>query len=95
METKKELEDDFSGVVQEQIICTTVADNSTRVISSTTRHYRKGLLHREDGPAVERSDGSKGWWIGGKPILENELPRVIKRFLNKQAKTNNQPKERI
>lgn len=95
METQKELADDFSGVVQEQIICTTVADNSTRVISSTTRHYRKGLLHREDGPAVERSDGSNEWWIGGKSILEDELPRAIKRLLNKQAKADNQTKKRI
>ncbi|WP_174988374.1 hypothetical protein [Burkholderia lata] len=92
METQKELADDFSGVVQEQIICTTVADNSTRVISTTTKHYQRGFLHREDGPAVERSDGSKEWWIGGNPILEGELPRAIKRFLNKQDKAENQPK---
>ena len=24
-----------------------------------------GQLHRTDGPAVERSDGGKEWWING------------------------------
>ena len=29
--------------------------------------YRyKGKLHREDGPAVEYSDGSKAWYLNGK-----------------------------
>jgi len=32
-------------------------------------------LHREnDLPAVERSDGSKSWWINGKLHRENGLP---------------------
>jgi hypothetical protein len=26
----------------------------------------KGLLHREDGPAVEYNNGKKEWWINGK-----------------------------
>ena len=25
------------------------------------------VLHREDGPAVEYSDGTKEWWVNGKP----------------------------
>ena len=25
-----------------------------------------GLLHREDGPAVEYANGAKGWWLHGK-----------------------------
>jgi len=30
----------------------------------TTRWYNlEGNLHREDGPAIERSDGHKSWWI--------------------------------
>jgi hypothetical protein len=24
------------------------------------------LLHREDGPAIERADGYKAWWVNGK-----------------------------
>jgi hypothetical protein len=26
----------------------------------------KGEYHREDGPAIEYSDGTKQWWINGK-----------------------------
>jgi len=25
-----------------------------------------GELHREDGPAIEYADGTKGWWLNGK-----------------------------
>jgi hypothetical protein len=31
--------------------------------------YRNGLLHREDGPAIERKDGIKAFWINGKQTL--------------------------
>ena len=31
-----------------------------------------GLLHREDGPAVEWNDGYKAWWLNGKHITEKE-----------------------
>jgi hypothetical protein len=32
-----------------------------------TKRYRQyGLLHRDDGPAVERIDGNKEWWLNGK-----------------------------
>jgi hypothetical protein len=27
---------------------------------------KKGEFHREDGPAIERKDGAKEWWINGK-----------------------------
>ena len=29
-------------------------------------HNSKGELHREDGPAIERDDGTKQWWRNGK-----------------------------
>jgi len=29
-----------------------------------------GALHREDGPAVEWSNGDKEWWTNGKLIVE-------------------------
>jgi len=38
---------------------------------------KKGLLHREDGPAVEYIDGGKHWYVNGKrhrldgPAVEN------------------------
>jgi hypothetical protein len=33
-----------------------------------TRWYKLGTnqLHREDGPAIERSDGTKHWYLNGK-----------------------------
>lgn len=34
--------------------------------SNNKRWYRKGLLHRDDGPAVELPDGTKEWWVNGK-----------------------------
>jgi len=29
-----------------------------------------GKLHREDGPAIEYSNGFKQWWLNGKRITE-------------------------
>ena len=38
---------------------------------NSTRWYKNGQLHREDGPAVEWVDGSKEWFIDGKHHREN------------------------
>jgi hypothetical protein len=32
--------------------------------------HHKGLLHREDGPAIESLEGNKEWWING--VLHRE-----------------------
>ena len=32
----------------------------------TKAWWLNGLLHREDGPAVEDSDGNKSWYLNGK-----------------------------
>jgi hypothetical protein len=32
----------------------------------TKRYYKDDLLHREDGPALELSNGYKSWFINGK-----------------------------
>jgi hypothetical protein len=43
----------------------------------TVRWYWRGQLHREDGPAIEHSDGYKAWYRKGKlhrvdgPAVEN------------------------
>jgi len=34
--------------------------------NGTKQWYRYGILHREDGPAVERADGRKLWYLNGK-----------------------------
>ena len=31
-----------------------------------------GLLHREDGPAVEHSNGNNYWWINGVSYTEQQ-----------------------
>lgn len=38
---------------------------STEDIDGTTYHYKNGLLHREDGPAVENVNGFKAWYKNG------------------------------
>ena len=34
--------------------------------------YLNGKLHREDGPAVERSNGDKEWWLNGNKLTEQQ-----------------------
>jgi hypothetical protein len=41
------------------------------------------LLHREDGPAVERASGHKEWWIRGK-LHREDGPALIDRFGKKE-----------
>jgi len=36
-----------------------------------------GLLHREDGPAIERSNGSKAWFIDGKAHRGDGPARIL------------------
>ena len=31
-----------------------------------------GLLHRDDGPAIEWADGNKEWWLNGKEYTKEE-----------------------
>ena len=33
--------------------------------ANNTRYYLDGLLHREDGPAIEWTDGTKEWYKNG------------------------------
>jgi hypothetical protein len=43
------------------------------VSNSETRWYKLGTnqLHREDGPAIEHSDGTKHWYLNGKRHRED------------------------
>jgi hypothetical protein len=37
-----------------------------RVLKSGSQSwYQKGMLHREDGPAIILEDGTKMWWFNG------------------------------
>ena len=44
----------------------------------TKRWFLKGKLHREDGPAVERSNGSKFWYLHGEEVTWKEVFRQAK-----------------
>ena len=35
--------------------------------------FLNGKLHREDGPAIERADGSKSWYLNDEELTEAEF----------------------
>ncbi len=39
--------------------------------TGTKRWYLNKLLHREDGPAIEYTDGATYWWLNGKRHRED------------------------
>jgi hypothetical protein len=39
--------------------------------------YLNGELHREDGPAIERANGTKAWYLNGKQLTEEEFNRKM------------------
>lgn len=45
------------------------------------------ILHREDGPAVERSDGHKEWWVNNKELTPEEFS-FFRQQVYKDNKTN-------
>ena len=47
----KEIPNDYTGIVQKT--------------NNYKRWYLNGKLHRTDGPAVERANGDKVWWMNG------------------------------
>lgn len=50
--------------------------------SGYTEWYLNGKLHREDGPAIEHTDGDKEWWLDGRRHREDG-PAVINTDGNK------------
>jgi len=44
-------------------------------------HNENGQLHREDGPAVEHSDGTKEWYLNDKKYTEQEFKKMQKTYL--------------
>ena len=58
----------------------------------TKRWYVNGEYHREDGPAVEWSDGDKEWFLNGKEahpetIVDYHLMRGTFCYYNEQTQT--------
>ena len=37
-----------------------------------------GGLHREDGPAIEYSNGAKGWYLNNKIYTEQEYKKEVR-----------------
>jgi hypothetical protein len=37
------------------------------------------ILHREDGPAIEWTNGRKEWWLDDKLVSEEEHKRLIRK----------------
>jgi hypothetical protein len=44
----------------------------------TKYYYSHGLLHREDGPAIENANGDKWWYLQGKQYTKEEYWRLVK-----------------
>lgn len=66
MSSTNQIPENFTGKVEVSVVCTGIADNTTRTVSTCIKHYLNGQQHRDDGPAVEWSDGGKEWWKNGK-----------------------------
>ena len=71
--------------MKEQPTCI-VAPNGTK------RWCLNGKLHREDGPAVEYSDGHKEWYLHGKKVhpetlVDLHLSRGAFCYYNEQTQT--------
>lgn len=49
LETDGSIPENFTGIVEREYI--------------SKEWYKNGKLHREDGPAIEYSNGKKEWWI--------------------------------
>ncbi len=43
--------------------------------------YLSAVIHREDGPAIERIDGTNEWWLNGKKVpcsSQEEFERFLR-----------------
>jgi len=54
----------------------------------TYKYYRNGKLHRDDGPAVIRPDGTQEWYKEGKLYIENR-PTIIYKYGSENSYNNN------
>jgi len=42
--------------------------------------YKNGLQHREDGPAIECTNGYKEWWLNGNYYSEQEYIIALRKI---------------
>lgn len=43
--------------------------------------YHNGLMHRENGPAVEYTDGTKYWYLEGRCMTKEDWDGALKQFV--------------
>jgi hypothetical protein len=55
---------EFTGILE-------YCDGAEEPCSTWVRYYKNGKEHRENGPAIECSDGDKLWFLNGKLHREN------------------------
>lgn len=78
MEKEKELKD---GRYVEEI------DRFTRI-----SYYKEGVLHNENGPAIEWSNGKNYWYLNGSQCSEDQVKHfLVKKELNEKLQLNLQP----
>jgi hypothetical protein len=53
---------------------------TVRVSADKTKWYLNGQLHREDGPAVEYTDGDKSWFLNGQRVTEAEVIKTVQQL---------------
>ncbi len=53
----------------QEVVCTK--------LKNRVEHRLKGKLHREDGPAIEFSNGFKQWYLNGKRLTEEEFLKAV------------------
>jgi hypothetical protein len=80
MNTPNLVIDGFSGVAEFKIISTDLVTGS-ETTSTYLKYFVKGILHRENGPAVLLEGKPHEWWINGGQLTEKEYQH----FLEKKA----------
>jgi hypothetical protein len=64
-EKKKLFSSGFTGIIER-------CDGAEDPYLTWAAHYKNGREHRENGPAVEYSDGDKRWFLNGKGCKDEE-----------------------
>lgn len=76
------LPEGFSGVVAFKLVETSFTTGH-ETSSTHLLHYLDGVLHREDGPAMEGANNQ--WWIYGRQLTEDEFGQwLAKKALNEK-----------
>lgn len=88
MSTTKGIPEDFSGVVEFKLTETEFATGKEK-IATYLKHFRNGLLHREDGPAILLDGKSHQWWVHGRQLSEEEYGHFLdKKTLKEKLESN-------